>query len=45
MRSPEIEIDEFKVFVNPQVPEDERKQFEQELCAILSDTNEKEETD
>lgn len=39
MNSPEIEIGDFQIFVNPYVPEDERKQFEKAMREILSDTN------
>lgn len=38
MSTPEIKIGDFQIFVNPNAPEDERKQFEQAMRAILSDT-------
>lgn len=45
MNTPEIEIGEFQVYVNPNVPEEERQQFEKAMREILSDTKEKEDTD
>jgi len=39
MSTPEIAIGDFQVFVNPQVPEAERQQFEKAMRDILSDTN------